>query len=197
MFFKYELKNIIDGSNITVIYSGGDDVFFIGSWDDVVEKSMEIREAFEKFTLNKLTFSAGIGLYHKKYPVSKMASETGELEENSKQGEKNQITLWRRENVYDWDVFIHKVYGEKLRFIRDTFNNSEDKKRTFVYKIYTFITSIDEQNRINLARLSYILARSGLSQDIIQKVYQWSCKKEDREQLITALEYYIYEIRED
>ena len=197
MFFKYELKNIIDGSNITVIYSGGDDVFFIGSWDDVVKKSMEIREAFEKFTLNKLTFSAGIGLYHKKYPVSKMASETGELEENSKQGEKNQITLWRRENVYNWGVFIHKVYEEKLRFISDTFNNSEDKKRTFVYKIYTFITSIDEKNRINLARLSYILARSGLNQDIIQKIYQWSCKKDDREQLITALEYYIYEIRED
>lgn len=47
LFFKVELTNILRGSQITVIYSGGDDIFLIGAWDEVVEKAVEIRKAFE------------------------------------------------------------------------------------------------------------------------------------------------------
>src|SRR5690625_1281347 len=72
LFFKVELTNILQGSQITVIYSGGDDIFLIGAWDEVVEKAVEIRKAFERFTLNKLSFSAGIGIFREKFPVEKM-----------------------------------------------------------------------------------------------------------------------------
>ncbi|MFB3219481.1 type III-A CRISPR-associated protein Cas10/Csm1, partial [Staphylococcus pseudintermedius] len=59
LFFKYELNQILEGYQITSIYSGGDDLFLIGAWDDIVEASLSINDKFHEFTLGKLTLSAG------------------------------------------------------------------------------------------------------------------------------------------
>jgi CRISPR-associated protein Csm1 len=68
------------GRKIQVIYSGGDDVFVVGAWDDVVEFAVDLRTNFAKWTDNKLTLSAGIGIFTPKTPVSQMAELTGDLE---------------------------------------------------------------------------------------------------------------------
>ena len=96
LFFKYELNHLLENYQITTIYSGGDDLFLIGAWDDIIEASVYINDKFKKFTLGKLTMSAGVGMFSGKYPVSKMAFETGLLEEAAKTDE-NQIALWVQE----------------------------------------------------------------------------------------------------
>ena len=48
--------------------------------------------------------SAGVGMFSGKYPVSKMAFETGLLEEAAKTDEKSDSTLGARK-VYNWDEF--------------------------------------------------------------------------------------------
>lgn len=65
-----------------IIYSGGDDLFIIGNWSDVLYAALDIRTAFRDFTGNGvLTISAGIGMFDEKYPIARMASETGALED--------------------------------------------------------------------------------------------------------------------
>lgn len=58
--------------NIHVIYSGGDNIFLLGAWDDVVEVAVDIHRAFESYTNGKLAFSAGIGMFTPDFPVSQM-----------------------------------------------------------------------------------------------------------------------------
>lgn len=194
MFFKYELNNILEGSAITVIYSGGDDLFLIGAWDEIIAKAIEIRASFEKFTMNKLSFSAGIGMFPAKYPISKMASETGSLEETAKSGQKNQVVLWIPEKTYSWSELSESVLTEKLSAVQEAFTNTPEHGKAFIYRMLELLRN---REQINIARLAYTLARSNMKDSFSMKIFQWAQEDVDRNHLITALEYYIYETRED
>ncbi|MCD8256214.1 MAG: type III-A CRISPR-associated protein Cas10/Csm1, partial [Oscillospiraceae bacterium] len=67
-----------------IVYSGGDDLFLIGAWDEIVEFAVDLRRAFRRFTGGKLRFSAGIGIFKPKCPVAEMARRTGDLESLAK-----------------------------------------------------------------------------------------------------------------
>lgn len=193
LFFKYELNNILEGYQITVIYSGGDDLFLIGAWDDIITASIKVRECFKEFTLGKLTLSAGIGIYPSKYPVSKMAFETGLLEESAKTGEKNQVALWTDEKVYNWDVLKSNILQEKLEVVVEGFTHTDEHGKAFIYKMLDLLRS---EEVINIARLAYLLARSNMSDEFTSKIFEWAQSSIDKEYLITALEFYIYQKRE-
>ena len=102
MFFKYHINYILKNGefyivdkkkedkgkkrnrNATIVYSGGDDVFVVGSWDDVVGFAVDLQKSLKEFSQDTLTISGGIGIYPAKYPINNMARLTGELEECSK-----------------------------------------------------------------------------------------------------------------
>lgn len=196
VFFKVELTNILtkqNGSRITVIYSGGDDIFLIGAWDEVVEKAIDIRKEFEKFTVNKLTFSAGIGMFREKFPVAKMAERTGELEEQAKAGSKNQLTLWLDKQVYHWSEFERDVLQEKVTFLHEVFEKVDAHGKAFIYKMLKYLQDAQD---INIARFAYLLARSEMPNEYASKLFEWIRHKDDRKQLITAIVYYVYQTRE-
>ena len=142
-----------------------------------------LREAFRKYTNNKLTFSAGIGFFHHKYPISKMAEQTGELEELAKENkynniEKDSISLFGLPNkfykennnkfdyCFNWEEFnrvtekINKIFS--LCYFDEEDNSEETKKDkiffsiSFMYRIKQLISSSD---KINIARLAYALGR--------------------------------------
>ena len=108
IFFKFYINNILknpvfslDGDakprkrNAAIIYSGGDDLFIVGAWKDILEFSIDLYESFKKFSLDSLTLSAGYGVYESKYPISYIAEDAGRLESLSKKKEgKNSITLF-------------------------------------------------------------------------------------------------------
>lgn len=193
LFFKFELNNILDNYQITAIYSGGDDLFLIGSWDDIIDASIKISNHFKSFTLGKLTLSAGVGMFPSKYPISKMAFETGILEEFAKSGDKNQIALWRDDKVMNWRELEDEVLGEKLAILKKGFLKTDDHGKAFIYKILSLLR---HDEKINIARLAYLLARSNMSGEFTSKIFEWSQNGEDQQQLITALEFYVYQIRE-
>lgn len=95
LFFKLHINDILENAiysmdgvhnkrQAAIIYSGGDDVFIVGAWKDVIEFAMDLHDKLKEFSEDTLTISAGIGLYYPKYPISYMASQTGELEDFSK-----------------------------------------------------------------------------------------------------------------
>ncbi len=119
--------------NMVIVYSGGDDVFAIGAWNDILDFAIDLRETFKKFTCGNLTFSAGIGFFNHSFPVYQMAKLTGKLEElakenkfikNNQEFKKDSISLFgvdssiyqEKENqayTHSWDEFIEKVYKKK------------------------------------------------------------------------------------
>lgn len=206
---------------VHIVYSGGDDMFIVGAWDELIELAVDIRRAFARFTNGKLTFSAGIGLFDSKCPMAEMARQSGALESAAKSlPEKDGIALFgvpdseSNKNyevaVYKWQDFTEKVCGEKLAFCRQYlgYPGNEAPERltagkSLLYRLMELL--IDTKGKINLARFAYAIARlepkeNSLSYGSYQKVrkqfYQWYKQEDDRKQLITALELIIYSIRE-
>jgi len=68
------------------IYSGGDDLFFVGAWDEVVELALDIRRDLTLYAANHpgIHASAGLVLIDSKYPLAAAAREAGEAEEQAK-----------------------------------------------------------------------------------------------------------------
>lgn len=68
------------------IYSGGDDLFFVGSWDAVVELAIAVRRDLTKYAAGHpgLHASAGVALVGGKYPLYQAARDAGDAEEQAK-----------------------------------------------------------------------------------------------------------------
>lgn len=218
VFFKLHINDIlkkgtysIDGQagerSAAIIYSGGDDLFVVGAWKDVLEFAIDLYQAFQTFSQGTLTLSAGYGLFQPKYPISYIAGQTGELEDLAKRMDgKNAIALFDEENVYHWDTFIDTVLGEKFRIIKTFFEESPERGETFLYNLLELLKNRTEI--INLARIAYVLSRMEPDEDADDKVkedyrvfsqtlYQWMKDEEDSRQAVTAIYIYAYLIRED
>lgn len=70
-----------------ILYSGGDDLFIIGNWQDVLKMSMEIQDRFQAWSAQnpKLTISGGIVITASKFPVIQAAKNAKWVEERAKE----------------------------------------------------------------------------------------------------------------
>lgn len=210
------------GKNVTIVYSGGDDLFIIGAWNEVLETAIDLRNIFDKYTGGALTLSAGYAIFDKTYPISRMAEVTAALESKAKSIDenKNAISLFGEEitpygtfsHTYKWDTFLNGVIGEKLRLIQTFFKSRKNKDtasgNSFLYKIMNYAIQADD--KINIARCAYLLGKlapnEGASETeksaysaFSKNIYKWILDKEDRGQLLTAINIYIYlnRVKED
>lgn len=219
LFFKFYInyflsngqKKLMDKEDeraITIVYSGGDDVFVIGSWDDVVGFAIDLHNEFFNFTQGKLTLSAGMGIYPPKYPVSRLAYEVGALEDCAKENGKDSVTLFDGKFTFKWDTFIQDVYQSKYKLIKEFFGDEENARgNTFLYHLLDLLKGIEacEGKDINLARYAFLLARMEPSgkdsekkqryQDFAMKMYQWTQDKEEVRKTIVAIYIYLYAVR--
>ena len=199
LFFKHCINDICRGTfgtpfslfdrekkaarAVHIVYSGGDDIFLLGAWDDIVELAVDLRRAFIRFTGGKLRFSAGLGFFRDKCPVAEMARRTGDLESRAKdqrgadgRPQKDSVALFgavtegrsladfgERAQVYGWDTFIERVCGEKLAFLRAhcIFEEEAKGERLSLGKsaVYRLLTLLEQDGQIQLARFAYALAR--------------------------------------
>ena len=169
---------------IHVIYSGGDDVFLVGAWDELLELAIDIREKLAEVTDNKITMSAGLALFSPSYPISQMAAITGLLESVAKDNDgKDSIALFGFEtnsngeericrHVYKWEELIDNVIEDKLYTLDQLFvipgiNEAQQSKlklgKGLVYKLMDLLQGIlndrVQGKHINVARILYLLAR--------------------------------------
>ncbi|MDR1862019.1 MAG: type III-A CRISPR-associated protein Cas10/Csm1 [Candidatus Ancillula sp.] len=217
-----EIKGQYNGRKCQIIYSGGDDVFIVGAWDDIIEFALDLRASFKDYTNGKLTLSAGVGLFPKKYPVSQMAKQTGRLEDaaksHSEEGvdggkEKDSIALFTPEYTFKWNTFSDQVLGQKYRTVKEFFEltgMSGEYGKAFIYKLLGLLretqsTHVDQHKTISMAHWVYFLMRMEPKSDdklgefrkFTNKLYEWIGEANDRKQLQVALELYVYTIRND
>jgi len=215
IFFKFHINQFAKDKNLTIIYAGGDDVFAIGSWQDVIDFAVDIRQKFIAFTNGKLTLSAGVGLYPDKTPIHLMALDAGQLEEAAKDNGKDSISLFNERYTFKFDDFINEIYKGKLKDIRKYFSSQKDRGINFLYRLVELLQLNDKEmykshgssddRRMNVARLAYLLARMEDEASKDEKehfrefknaFWNWykSSSKTQREAEL-ALIYYLYEIR--
>ena len=72
-------------NNVSIIYSGGDDLFIIGAWSFAIELAKEIKSEFGAFCNNPtFTISGGLSITPKKYPIYRSANHAGDAEKKAK-----------------------------------------------------------------------------------------------------------------
>ncbi len=141
-FFKAYLNEIIRGKfrytmgeipslrdwpeepDIVVVYAGGDDFFIVGAWDQVFELAFRIREAFRAYTGNGRSLSAGLGYFHPKTPIYRMADVVSERLERAKNegSDKDRVFVIERTApegfpiAYRWEQYeeLWKTYKPRI-----------------------------------------------------------------------------------
>lgn len=238
LFFKCHINRILEEGgcslgkgtpqrrNATICYSGGDDLFIVGAWNEIIEFAVDLRRNFEQYTQGTLTLSAGIGIYGATYPISAIAGEVADMEESAKAlPGKNAVTIFAddsshvvvdetgrslhiNDGTYGWQEFEQKVLKEKYRHLADFFDTSEERGRNFLYNLLELIRNREE--KINFARYVYLLSRLEPDQkaapeqkaaykEFSEKMYQWYQGENadaDCRQLRTAMNLYAYLTRE-
>lgn len=124
--------------NSFIIYSGGDDLFIVGSWERIIDIAKRIRYDFREFTCHNKAFSisGGISIVNSKFPIMKGAELSAEEERLAKEhkckgDEKNAISFMSF--PLNWDKEFNAVENLKCRLV-ECLNNGKLPK-SFISKI--------------------------------------------------------------
>jgi CRISPR-associated protein Csm1 len=171
-FFKgylshlWQKKPYCDYSSI--VYAGGDDLFIVGKWDEMIRMAEEIKNDFREWTCHNpgLSLSGGIAVVPVKFPVMKGAGEAGEAEELAKEHkiqyaqkkakEKNAFTLFSY--PLHWEIEYPIVYDYKEAFKREV-SEKKHLPRGIFGRVYSYMENAAMQNhRINNLRVLWLMA---------------------------------------
>ncbi|MFQ6115356.1 MAG: type III-A CRISPR-associated protein Cas10/Csm1, partial [bacterium] len=164
---------------VAVAYSGGDDLFILGAWDEVLEVAVHINQAFRAYTCRNpdITLSAGVVVQHPKIPVYQLATLSAAAEEASKENDRDSVTLFydptlprtsrRPARTWKWEVFLERVQPiieELLDFgqVKD-FNGGKKFEpylsKAFIFRMLQLVEQIGANGKLVLPRMAWALAR--------------------------------------
>ena len=160
----------------TVVYSGGDDLFIVGAWSDVLELAVDIRRAFREFVCDNpsVTLSGGISIHKPGEPLYLMAEAAGAAEEAAKQNKKNgrnkdSAVLFyegpdarKITNTVPDALFWDEVEGVVSLLERINTFRKDGKlpfPRGFTRLLLEVVDVYEQEGRLSLPKLAYALAR--------------------------------------
>jgi CRISPR-associated protein Csm1 len=130
LFFSGYLNTIREEEEftdqLTILYSGGDDIFALGRWDKALAFARRVHEDFRRFVgRDDLTISAGLVLVDHKFPIYRAAAMAGDAEKKAKEHEykkqkKNAINLFGLS--LNWDGEYPVVEQLKNELVAHTTN---------------------------------------------------------------------------
>lgn len=166
--------------NIYINYSGGDDLFIVGAWDQLVELAREIRYQFKAYTCQNpdVNISAGMYLCKGKYPIHRAAEAAGHFlddfakenvhrEQGVRDEMQGRLDAPQRDGIA---IFNHRMSWQDFEEMRATGDlliqaiqgegSGKMLNRTFLYKLLNLHTTWTAFRTLNTARLYYITLRT-------------------------------------
>lgn len=194
-FFSGYLNLLVAGRNLYTTYAGGDDLFILGAWNEVLELARQIRKDFGRFCAHnpELHISGGIALCKGKYPIARAAEAAGEaLDHIAKKakrdgvdGDSDKDSLAFLEQKVNWKRLDEVLeLGEAIE--KEVI--SEGISRKLIYQILSLYRHHIDPRRdptvkesrediIWIPRFLYILARNVKSPDLRVMLQQEICKQ--------------------
>jgi len=170
LFFTGHINLIAKKWDIYVTYSGGDDLFVVGSWINTINFAFDLRKEFTHFSCgNKnLTISGGSYLCKDSYPIHKAAKHAGEAENRAKKSslQKDSISLFGKE--FRWSRAEELVeFGRQLDRLVHSANQEEKITSAYVHFLLgqtTAMLNTDKTLNIDkyfrkMFKIKYSLAR--------------------------------------
>jgi CRISPR-associated protein Csm1 len=154
-FFSGYLNTIwreIDPKKSFIIYSGGDDVFIIGSWEVTIKIAKRIQSDFKAFTCQNPSFSlsGGLAIVPAKFPIMK-AAEHSDVEEKAAKTHKAGNTLKNSISIMgmplNWELEFPKVEQLKNKIV-ELIDEKKVLNKSFISKILLHHTNADIKEHI-------------------------------------------------
>lgn len=158
---------------VTVVYSGGDDLFLVGAWNQVLELAFDIRRAFARYTGGTLTLSGGTVAREFHGPIHRLAEEAGEAEADAKDNGKDSISPLYAGRHLDrqgrplpaalkWaqaEALLQQVLEPALGPLGRGDRPGTRLPRAFIYRLMGLADVHRQHGALYLPRLAYLLAR--------------------------------------
>lgn len=130
-----------------VIYSGGDDLFIVGSWSKIFELYFKIREEFDIFFCNNpnITASGTLSEVPRKFPVYRSAQLTMELLKDAKEDfapKKNALSIFGKAKMWG---NLQLCYNLKEAIYENIETNGGFLPRNFLFDLYGICKTVDEK----------------------------------------------------
>jgi len=129
--------------NIYIVYSGGDDLLFVGEWKEIFDFAVEMYKKFRKYTTENenITLSAGIALVGPKYPINRGALMADEFLDRSKSFKENKKVV--KDSLTVFNTTVRWEFLDELNEWRDKFEKwleSKDSKvkTTFLHRLLMY-----------------------------------------------------------
>jgi len=122
--------------NSYTVFAGGDDLFLVGAWDEVLQMAREIELEFKSFIESdkQLSISFGIAIAKPSTPISYLADYTEKLLEDAKEIDgKDAISLFRE--TVKWKDYL-EVYSVLYGSLEDF---DEYLNTAFLYRLLELI----------------------------------------------------------
>lgn len=149
-----------------IIYSGGDDVFIVGSWEITIKIAERIRNDFKQFTCENPVFSlsGGIAIVSPKYPIMKGAEESDGEEKRAKGHQnfgqtKNSVSFMGM--PLNWEREFPQVQSLKDEIVAANAKNQLPK--SFISKILSHLANAEMENHKIKAIKTYWMITYDLS----------------------------------
>ena len=168
-FFSIYVPKIMrdEYPNSYIVFAGGDDLFLLGAWDEMLELARRIQYEFKLFTKSKLTISFGIAIAKPSHPISQLANISEELLEKAKEidSDKDAITLFNETVKWESYLDVHKQLNDIFKLLKDNENTA------FLYRL---LELVDMKKRVLAGDIEATMWKSKLR-------YSWSrnMSKED------------------
>jgi len=175
-FFRF-LSNGFVGERTSFVYAGGDDVFAVGAWDQVLLLAEVLRARFRTYFAD-LDVSAGIALAKVKTPLYQLAKVSGDLVEQAKSYGKGRLGLsigvyaggdgrthGNSQNrgfddegraLLTWDAW------SSVKSLREELGALLEADKAFAYRLIEVGREFNNTGALAFPRLAYAIARSRL-----------------------------------
>ncbi len=130
-FFSTYITSLIEKKrNVYTVFAGGDDLFLIGEYREIVELAKEIRKEFLVFSLGKTTISMGLVMFKPTTPINFVSKMADNAEKRAKK-ERDSIDIFGVSMKFDEFFRIEKEFKEVIDFLEEY---SQDTT-TFYYRL--------------------------------------------------------------
>lgn len=163
-----------------IIYSGGDDLFIVGSWETMLRLAKRIRDDFREFTCwnEAFSISCGVAILPPKFPIMKGAEESANEENNAKNHNvgghrKNSISFFNM--ALNWDMEFPAVEKLKSQLVFAIRQNSLPK--SFISKVLSLCLRAQFKNHTTTYYKLYWMAAYTFSRMLEQQSLSSDARK--------------------
>ena len=200
-------------NKIYTVFSGGDDLCVLGTWESVMQFALDFQKELKKVTNSNpsVTISGGIALVNSKLPVRNIADEAESLLEKSKGKDgKNAVAVFGA--TVSWNEYEKLLEDGKYLQTQLELNKKNPKEAVstgVIYKFFDFanraektlgsknkIADVSElvnaKDRIWKSNLIYVLARNVKNPEVHEKLKSFGNSPDEMIKSRIAVSYALY-----